>query len=97
MDEAYHVPFQESTDVYENLKHKYQSALFFFVVKIYCIKVYLTRPQYEKLKEVKGMQTISEYVQRRITGNALFLEQKITENNTILKRLEEHLLKRNHF
>jgi hypothetical protein len=63
--------------------------------KIYFAKCYLTRPQYEKIKqdaESQGFTTVANYVRSKITGNML-IEQKIIENNKILKRLEKRLLK----
>jgi hypothetical protein len=63
--------------------------------KIYFAKCYLTRPQYEKIKqdaELQGFTTVANYVRSKITGNML-IEQKIIENNKILKRLETRLLK----
>jgi hypothetical protein len=64
--------------------------------KIYFAKCYLTRPQYEKIKqdaELQGFTTVANYMRSKITGSSLFIEQKIMENNKILKRLEKHLLK----
>jgi len=64
------------------------------VAKIYVIKVYVARPQYEKIKadaKVRGNRTISDYCRSILTGNSLYVEQKIVENNKILKELKERL------
>jgi hypothetical protein len=64
--------------------------------KIYFAKCYLTRPQYEKIKqdaEAQGFTTVANYVRSKVTGGSLLIEQKIIESNKILKRLEKHLLK----
>lgn len=76
--------------------HKYSFTNVIFVPRIYCVKVYLTRPQYEKVKEdarVKGIHMVSRYIRSIISGNSLFVEQKVLENNRILQRLEATLLK----
>lgn len=68
------------------------------MAKIYVIKVYVARPQYEKIKQdagVRGHRTMSDYCRTILTGNGLFIEQKIVENNKILKELKTHLTKPN--
>ncbi|MBI4146055.1 hypothetical protein HY489_01825 [Candidatus Woesearchaeota archaeon] len=66
------------------------------MAKIYCIKCYVTRPQYEQIKQdahVNGKRAVSDYIRSVIVGRSMMIEQKIVENNAILKRLEKHLLK----
>lgn len=65
------------------------------MAKIYCVKVYLTRPQYEKVKgdaQIRGIRAVSAYIRSIVAGNGVFIEQKIVENNRILKKLEGALL-----
>ncbi len=60
------------------------------MARIFFIKVYLTRPQFEMIKstaEKKGFNTLSHYVRDVITGNPSYIEDKVTENNKMLKEL----------
>lgn len=58
--------------------------------KNYCLKCYLTRPQYEQIKQDaldQGHDSISDYVRRILIGTGFFLEKKIGENNKMLKQI----------
>jgi hypothetical protein len=64
--------------------------------QIYCLKCYLTRPQYEKVRQaaqLQGHRTISNYARHVLTGNNVLIEQKIIENNKMLKELRDRFLK----
>lgn len=59
--------------------------------KSFCIKVYVTRPQFEYVKHKSleaGFATRAAYVRSMLIGNRLYIEQKVLESNEILKRLE---------
>lgn len=66
--------------------------------RIFFVKCYLTRPEFEKIKQeaqIRGNTSLSDYVRCVLTGDTLFIQQKIVENNKILKKLEEKFLTTN--
>lgn len=63
--------------------------------KVYVIKCYVTRPQFERIKQdalQNKSHTISHYVRDVLVRDTVKIEQMIVENNKILKRVEQHLL-----
>lgn len=62
---------------------------------IYCLKCYLTRPDFERVKQAAFAakhRTMSSYARQVLTGNTLLIEQKIMENNTILKEIRDKII-----
>lgn len=60
------------------------------MAKIYFLKCYVTRPQYEKIKQdaqARGHSSISDYVRTVIVGTSMVIERTVIENNKMLKEL----------
>ena len=64
------------------------------VAKIFVLKCYVTRPQYEKIKQdahARGHSSISDYVRTVIVGTSMVIERTVIENSKILKELQQHI------
>jgi len=65
--------------------------------KAYEIRFRATRSEYERIfmqAQINGSKTLASFFRSRVFGLGFSIEQKIIENNKILKRLELHLLDR---
>lgn len=75
--------------------HKYLDIFQDCMVKLYELRFRVTRGEYERILlecRLNGHKKLAAYFRNRVMGLGVNMEQKIIENNTILKRLEASLL-----
>ena len=78
----------------QNRVHITAPILTDFMVKAWQLRIRISRGEYERIRldaQNNGFRTLASYCRNRLLGTAHLIEEKIIENNKILKRLETKL------